>query len=145
MAISFISTVLFNGNPLLKFDGYFILMDYLKIPNLASKSFGYIKYLFLNGALGISLIPNTAADSRESIIFSVYGISAIIYRFFLYFGIIATVYYRFDKTIGILLAVLAIGLFLVRPLMRGFIMIYKQKSEIRFRPVGLVCCLLLLI
>ena len=40
MAISFASTILFNGNPLLKFDGYFILIDMLALPNLATNSCG---------------------------------------------------------------------------------------------------------
>jgi len=88
MAVSFISTVLFNGNPLLKFDGYFILMDYLRIPNLATKSFGYVRYLFMNRVLGISLVSNPAATPREVSIFTIYGISAIVYRFFLYSAII---------------------------------------------------------
>jgi len=41
MLIGSVSTVLFNGNPLLKFDGYFLLSDYLEIPNLAERSKKY--------------------------------------------------------------------------------------------------------
>ena len=52
MAISFFSTLLFNCNPLMRFDGYFILMDYLRLPNLYTRGSAYIKYLFLNRVLG---------------------------------------------------------------------------------------------
>ena len=38
MLIAGVSTVLFNGNPLLRFDGYYIFADWLEIPNLASRS-----------------------------------------------------------------------------------------------------------
>jgi putative peptide zinc metalloprotease protein len=84
MAVSFISTVVFNGNPLMKFDGYFILIDLLGMPNLATNSFRYIKYLFLNRVLGNSLIPNPASTGRDMVIFSVYGTAAFLYRISLY-------------------------------------------------------------
>ena len=52
MAISFISTVVFNGNPLMRFDGYFMLMDWLRLPNLSTRALAYVKYLFMNRVLG---------------------------------------------------------------------------------------------
>lgn len=54
MGVSLVSTLLFNGNPLMRFDGYFVLSDYLGIPNLYQKSFRHVRYLFLNKVLGIS-------------------------------------------------------------------------------------------
>lgn len=41
MVIGSISTLVFNGNPLLRFDGYYVLSDYLDIPNLATRSHLY--------------------------------------------------------------------------------------------------------
>ena len=41
MIVAGVSTLLFNGNPLLKFDAYYVLSDYLEIPNLASKANAY--------------------------------------------------------------------------------------------------------
>ncbi len=136
MTTSFVSTVMFNGNPLLKFDGYFILIDYLNLPNLQQKAFGYIKYLFLNKALGMTLVPNTSSGFRESSLFTVYGISAVIYRCLLYTGIVAGVYYRFDKLLGLTLAVVAFFLFIVRPVSKGILFMIKQRNEIRPRPIG---------
>ena len=43
--IAGISTVLFNANPLLRFDGYYMLMDYLEIPNLRARATTYLIYL----------------------------------------------------------------------------------------------------
>ena len=110
MAVSFISTVLFNGNPLMKFDGYFILIDYIGIPNLQAKSSGYLRYLFLNRVLGNDTVPNTADSPSESRLFGIYGVSFFLYRIFLYTGIVAGVYYRFDKSLGIALALIAFAL-----------------------------------
>src|SRR5207237_694892 len=48
MAVSLASTVLLNANPLMKRDGYYILSDLLRAPNLASKSFAHLRFLFMN-------------------------------------------------------------------------------------------------
>jgi len=135
MAVSFVSTVLFNGNPLMRFDGYFILIDALNLPNLAQKSFGYLKHLFLGAALGVATVPNPASSSRQAAIFGTYGVAALIYRFFLYTGIVAGVYYRFDKFIGLTLALLAFSLFIVKPVIRTAKSLYAKRREMN--PSGL--------
>ncbi|MEW6530551.1 MAG: site-2 protease family protein [Thermodesulfobacteriota bacterium] len=144
MAVSFVSTALFNGNPLLKWDGYFILMDYLRVPNLATKSLSYLKYLFMNRVLGISLIANPAANPREVFIFTTYGISAFLYRIFLYTAIVVGLYYRFDKLLAVLLAFLAIVVFGMRPLVKGIGSIYQKRAEVHPRPAGAVVFALIL-
>lgn len=138
MAISFVSTVLFNGNPLLKFDGYFILIDWLRIPNLAFKSTSHIKYLFLNRVLGVSSVESPARNSKETFIFSLYGVCSFLYRISLYTGIVIGVYFRFDKVLGIVLAVLAIVLFVLRPLFRGLKTLNSKRGAIKPRFTGVV-------
>lgn len=138
MAISFISTVLFNGNPLMRFDGYFVLMDLLRLPNLYTRSFGYTRYLFMNRVLGIAAVPNPATTRREVAIFTIYGISAFVYRVFLYTSIVLGVYYRFDKLVGVVLAVVAFSLFIVRPLLKGMKTIFIRRKELRPRPAGII-------
>jgi putative peptide zinc metalloprotease protein len=131
MGVSLASTILVNGNPLLKFDGYFLLVDWLRMPNLYQKSFAYLRYLFMNRILGVSTVPDPAMRSRETVIFATYGVSSFIYRLFLYTGIAVGVYFRFDKTLGVLLAALALGLFMVRPTVKGLISLYRQRSLLR--------------
>jgi putative peptide zinc metalloprotease protein len=138
MTISMVSTIIFNANPLIKFDGYFILMDYLQIPNLATKSMEHIKYLFMNRVLGMTQQTTPVNAPRELLIFTVYGICAFLYRISLYTGIAAGVYYRFDKFLGIMLAVPALGLFVVRPVVRGMKTLVLRRKEIRPRLAGAV-------
>jgi putative peptide zinc metalloprotease protein len=131
MAVSFISTILFNGNPLMKFDGYFILIDYIGKPNLQAKSSGYLRYLFLNRVLGNDTVPNTASSPNESVLFAVYGVSFFLYRIFLYTGIVSGVYYRFDKSLGITLALIAFGLFIIKPIVKGSKSLWTQRKSIK--------------
>lgn len=58
MFISSVSTVLFNGNPLLRFDGYYILMDLAEIPNLRQKSTEVVKRFMQETCLGIEQQEN---------------------------------------------------------------------------------------
>lgn len=138
MGVSLASTLLFNGNPLLKFDGYFVLMDYLRTPNLYRKSFDHIKYLFMNKLLGIETYPRVSSTTRESCIFTSYGVLSSIYRVFLYTSIVAGVYYRFDKTVGLVLAVLAFGLFVVRPIGTGLASLWRHRTRMRPRLVTML-------
>lgn len=139
LVVSTASTVFFNGNPLMKFDGYFILIDYLRKPNLANRSSAFVKYLFMNRVLGLSEVPNPVRSEEEYALLGVYGVSAFIYRLFLYFGIVVGVYSRFDKLLGIVLAVVALGLFVVRPITVGSLNLWKKRKEFKLRLVeGLV-------
>jgi len=144
MAVSFLSTILFNGNPLIKFDGYFILADFLQMPKLFSKSLAYVKYLFMNRVLGISVVTNPATTPREVAILFIYGLASFAYRVFLYTAIVMGVYYRFDKLVGILLALLAAAIFLVRPVVRGTKSLYEKRMEIHPRPRGTLVFLIVL-
>ena len=73
-----IITFLFNFNPLIKLDGYYLLSDWLDIPNLRSKSFGYLGNLLKRKALGwpIGAIEITRREQR---IFLWYAVLALIY------------------------------------------------------------------
>lgn len=138
MAVSWISSLLFNGNPLMKFDGYLVLTDWLRVPNLQLRSFAQIRYLFYNRVLGIESVQVAKSSGRERAIFTTYGICAFVYRVFLYTGIVAGVYYRFDKTTGMALGFLALSLFVVKPVTRGTVGLVKKRSEMHLRPYGLL-------
>lgn len=145
LAVASISTILFNGNPLIRFDGYFALSDALRIPNLMAKSKSYIKYAVWNRALGVARFTSPARNRRERVIFGIQGVGQTVYRFFLYVGIIAGVYYRFDKTIGIILAFTAFGLFVIRPLVKLVMEISSLRKEMRLKPVGLTVLALVVV
>jgi len=131
MAMSFISTLLFNGNPLMKFDGYFVFTDYMQLPNLWAKSMKYVKYLWMNRVLGLTNYPDPSNTQRERTIFGIYGVSLFLYRISLYTGICVNVYRRFDKLLGITLGVTAFYIFIAKPIYLGSKTIYSLRSKIK--------------
>ncbi len=88
MFICSVSTVVFNGNPLLRFDGYYIIMDIMEIPNLRQKATEVLKRWFQKVCLGLELQDNPFLPQRNKFWFAVYTIAAAIYRWVVVFGII---------------------------------------------------------
>ena len=66
MLIGGVSTLAFNGNPLLRFDGYYVLADWVEIPNLSARSTGHLSYLFNSYVLGLPERRQTAITSGEA-------------------------------------------------------------------------------
>lgn len=67
MVVAGISTLIVNGNPLLRYDGYYILADLIEIPNLAQRGQKYLTYLcdrYLFGAHDIEAPPESCAEKR---------------------------------------------------------------------------------
>ena len=82
MATSGIKSV-FNMNPLIKLDGYYLLSDYLEVPNLRQRSTSYLKGIVRR----LWRWPSGEADSsttrRERSIYMVYGLLAIAYSWWI--------------------------------------------------------------
>jgi putative peptide zinc metalloprotease protein len=88
MFICSVSTVVFNGNPLLRFDGYYITMDTLEIPNLRQKASEILKRWFQKNCLGLELQDNPFLPQRNQFLFATYTIGSFVYRWVVAFGII---------------------------------------------------------
>ena len=113
-----VSTVLFNGNPLLRFDGYFMLADAIGVPNLAQRANAFWLFLirrFVLGARGATVPPATRYEMGW---FALYAPLALVYRLLLSFGIawfVATQYFF----VGVLLAAWTLASGIVWPLAKG--------------------------
>jgi putative peptide zinc metalloprotease protein len=115
MLISGISTLLFNGNPLLRFDGYYVLADAIEIPNLGARANKYLGYLFQRYVCLVKDAENPAESPGESAWMVVYGIASFIYRIFIMFVIVLFIAGKFFL-IGVLLAIWAIATQVVVPI-----------------------------
>jgi len=74
------SSLLFNANPLMKFDGYYLFADWLQIPSLASRSNQYLAYLWQRYGLGLAASNSPAALPGEWPWLAGYGLAAGVYR-----------------------------------------------------------------
>jgi putative peptide zinc metalloprotease protein len=117
MIIGGISTLLMNGNPLIRYDAYYILSDLLEIPNLATRSSEYLGYLIKHWILRISETKSTAATPGESFWLAFYGIVSFAYRVFIMTAIVLFVAGKFF-VVGILIAGWTVLGFIVVPLQK---------------------------
>ncbi|MES2918155.1 MAG: M50 family metallopeptidase [Pseudomonadota bacterium] len=116
MIIAGVSAVMFNGNPLLRFDAYHILADWLEMPGFGNRANQYIGYLLQSRLLKMP-VPNPAASVREGRWLGFYAIASFIYRLIIAFGIAFAVAGRFF-IFGVLLALLSLANSLVMPAWR---------------------------
>ncbi len=121
--IGTVSTLVFNGNPLLRFDAYYVLADVLEIPNLGPRSIRYLGYLVQRYAFGLedARSPVTARGERSWLL--AYGVASSLYKLLIVFLIAAFLASRFF-VIGVVLALWALLAQLVVPALRhlGFVL-----------------------
>jgi len=145
-----ISTILFNGNPLLRYDGYYILADALEIPNLAQRSLQYLGYLIKRHLFGVTRLQPPHAAPHERAWLIGYSVASFVYRLFIYVGIILFITTKFFL-VGIVLGIwAALGMVIV-PLVKKihYLLFSPELREKRARAVmtagGLSTALLLFI
>jgi putative peptide zinc metalloprotease protein len=118
MVIAGVSTLLFNGNPLLRFDAYYILADLIEVPNLASRANRYIFHLIKRHAFGLTELENPVNAPGEAGWFLLYAPASFVYRMFIFAAIVVFVAGQFFF-IGVLLALWAAFSMFVLPAAKG--------------------------
>ena len=118
MVIASVSTVIFNGNPLLRYDAYYILADLTEMPNLAGRSARYWGYLLERYALGVRETEPPDASRGEKAWLLFYGFAAAAYRILVTIVIAMFIAGRFF-IIGVLLALWGVVAMAVFPVIRG--------------------------
>lgn len=83
MLLVLVSSLMFNLNPLMRFDAYYALTDLLGMPNLAQSANGYVGYLFKRHVLGFNGVRNPVSTRGEARWLLGYALAAFAYRVFL--------------------------------------------------------------
>ncbi|MDF2446949.1 MAG: family peptidase [Moraxellaceae bacterium] len=132
MTLAGISAVLFNGNPLLRFDAYHILADWLEMPGFGNRANQYIGYLLQTRVLRMD-VPNPAQSPREARWFAFYAIAAFAYKLIVTFGIVFAIAGRFF-IFGVLLGILSFANALVLPAWRVLKAVATDHRYAQARP-----------
>ena len=127
MIIGGVSTAIFNGNPLLRFDGYYVFMDLIEIPNLASRANRYFTYLIQRYLFGLKAIENPSHEPSERPWLFVYAILAFLYRVLLSFTIALLVATRLFF-VGVLLALLTLSTTFIFPVFKMLGYLFSAPS-----------------
>ena len=139
MFIASVSTFLFNINPLLRFDGYYILSDLLDIPNLHSQASAQLTYLVEHYAFGCKKTFSPASNKKEKILLTVFGIASGIYKIIVFTTILLFVADRFLLA-GIIMAVICAVSWVIVPVVRLVTYLSTSPRLSRVRPRAVSVC-----
>jgi putative peptide zinc metalloprotease protein len=142
-----LTTLAFNANPLMRFDGYYILSDLVDIPNLYSDGQLVLQHYGRKLALGLpSELDSSGSKSRDTFI-KLYGVAAFFWRTSVTFFLILAAAMMFDGA-GLLIALFAAALWLLVPTCSFLVYLFRgteweKPKKLRF--VGVVVPLVLLL
>ena len=88
MVLCSVSTVFFNANPLMRFDGYYMLADWLEIPNLRDRAKKYLTGVFQTACLGIEVPPEPYMAPGRKVLFLTYAVASYVYMWVVTFSVI---------------------------------------------------------
>jgi putative peptide zinc metalloprotease protein len=131
--VTTITTVIFNANPLMRFDGYYMLSDFLEIPNLRQKADKMLREKFAWYCLGIEPRHDPFMPETGTFWFVTFAIAAWAYRWFIMFSISIFLYTwlkPYDlQSIGATLAVASIVGAVVAPGVALYQMLNAPRTD----------------
>ncbi len=139
MFVSSVSTLMFNANPLMRYDGYYILSDLLEIPNLRQKATTILGRLASSWCLGIEQPEDPFLPTRNRGLFALYAVASSLYGWMVTASIFLFVWSVFKpyrlEVLGQVLAMGALWGLVVRPLQNvvKFLNVPGRREEVKVR------------
>lgn len=127
---SWMTSLMVNLSPFLRFDGYYAFSDYLGIENLQQRSFAVAKWHLRKTLFGIQTSIPEPLSTKQQTIFILYAYGTWLYRFFLFLGIALLVYTFAFKLLGIVLFLVEIIYFILLPIGKEIMSWWQMKQEL---------------
>lgn len=136
---SLLSSILVNLNPFMRYDGYYLLMDWWGIDNLRPRAFAMVRHSLRRKLLGwTGPVPEVHPNSRGLVI---YAVCALFYRLFVGIAIALAVYYIFFPALGLLVFLVEIWLFFLRPGVGEILAVIRHRHLIGSKKRTAVACI----
>lgn len=120
-----------NLNPFMRFDGYYVLSDWLGIPNLHDRAFTFGQWQLRRLLFGLDTpMPESVSAARRRFLVG-FAWATWMYRFMLFLGIAFIVYHVFFKVLGLLLFAFEIGWFILLPIGRELNAWWALRGAVR--------------
>ncbi|MBS0157965.1 MAG: HlyD family efflux transporter periplasmic adaptor subunit [Nitrospira sp.] len=146
---SWVMSLAINLNPLMRFDGYYLLADWLGIPNLQDRAFAFGQWRMRELLFAPGVPPPEAVGPSSRQVLVGYAWSIWLYRLVLFTGIALTVYHYCFKILGILLFLVEILFFICLPVWREIKAWWSRRAAFartgRFAVTMSVLCTMLLL
>jgi putative peptide zinc metalloprotease protein len=130
--VTWITSLAINLNPWMRFDGYYLLADYLAMDNLQERAFSLGRWQLREWLLGINSPPPEHFPPRRKAVLLIYAYTTWTYRLLLFLGIALLVYHLLFKLLGIFLMLVELIWFIVRPIYRELREWWVRKAELNW-------------
>jgi putative peptide zinc metalloprotease protein len=127
---TWLTTVLLNASPFMRYDGYYVLSDWLEIPNLHSRAFALAQWWLREALLGLGDTVPEEMPMRRRRFLVLFAFLTWAYRFTLFLGIAAIVYHFAVKVLGIAMMAVEVGYFLAMPVLREALTWWRRRADI---------------
>lgn len=137
MLIGGLSTLLVNANPLMRFDGYYLLMDWLEMPGLATRADAWLRYLGERWVLGNRKLRSPPGSEQNLVLLSTFGVAALVYRVLLLGGM--TLWLATQQlALGLALGAWVLFRFMLQPVWRLLNLAFRHPrlATVRLRAAG---------
>ncbi len=112
---TWVSSIAINASPFMRFDGYFLLSDWLEMPNLHARAFALARWDMRERLFALNEpVPEVLPHERHNGLI-LFAYATWIYRLAIFLAIAALVYAFFIKAVGIFLFLVEIGWFVLLP------------------------------
>lgn len=131
---TWVSTLAINLSPFMRFDGYYLLSDWLSVSNLQERSFALARWQLRRWIFALDEPePETFPPATRRTLL-VYAWMTWTYRAVVFFGIALLVYHMFFKVLGVFLMLVEVGWFLARPVTNELKEWWTRREAIRWSP-----------
>ncbi len=128
---SWITSLLVNLSPFMRFDGYFAFSDLLRAENLQPRSFALARWHLREVLFDLGELPPEALPAWRMRLFTAYAYATWLYRLILFIGIALLVYHFAFKLLGILLFAVEIGWFILLPMKNELLQWWQRRETIQ--------------
>ncbi len=127
---TWILTLAVNASPFMRFDGYFLLCDWLDMPNLHGRAFAIARWWLRSVLFGwTDPAPEALKPARRTFLI-VFALATWMYRLGLFLGIAYLVYDAVFKLLGIVLLLIELGCFIALPVYREAEVWWRRRADL---------------
>jgi putative peptide zinc metalloprotease protein len=129
---TWVGTVAINASPFMRFDGYFLLSDWLDMPNLHDRAFAFGRWWLREWLFGLGdPQPEPCAPGRRRFLIA-FSFATWLYRLVVFGSIALIVYHTFFKALGLALFAVEFGWFIVRPVAREIAVWLRRRDALHW-------------
>lgn len=127
-------TLVVNLNPLMRFDGYFLLADLLRVENLQARAFALGRWRLREALFAYGDAPPETLPPRLHRTLLVWCYAAWMWRLVVFVAIAFAVYHLLFKALGLAVLVFELVWFVGRPIAGELAVWAKRRGDTRFHP-----------